>query len=405
MTSSLSLMIARRFAHSLRRDGFARFTSIVSIASVALGCAALVLAMSILAGYEDVIRSTALRFAAPVEVRALSSTMLADANAMRTMIRTIPGVASAEGKISREALGRTRTGVDGILLLGMSASSATNVIAPMITQGGIPHRQTDTVPQCVVGTEVSRRLGLGIGDTLVIYTAEQSSHIRPILATAIVSGIARSGMQQYDETAVFLHDNALRKLLRVGQNDATSIAITPAPDANLDDIARHISQMLGNGVLVQTYKQKFNAIDAWIALQKEPIPIILGLISIVALFTVVATLLIAVVEKTRQIGILRTLGMTPRSVAWIFVWQGARIGTLGCAIGCATAFAFCLAQQTWQFIRLDGAIYYVSALPVSIEAFPYILVASTSICTSLIASIAPVFVASKIDLVRTVQFR
>ncbi|MBL0323446.1 MAG: hypothetical protein IPP80_13955 [Ignavibacteria bacterium] len=97
-------------------------------------------------------------------------------------------------------------------------------------------------------------------------------------------------------------------------------------------------------------------------MQKEPIPIVLGLISIVAVFTVISTLLIAVVEKTRSIAILMTIGMTPVRIMMIFLVRSITIGAMGSALGALVALAFVWIQSTWHLIRLDGAIYLVSEL-------------------------------------------
>lgn len=402
----LTLFIARRFARSLRRDGFARFTSIVSIASVALGCIALVVAMSILTGYEQAIRSAALQFAAPIEVRSLMHPLLgSNAPHVISTITQTPGVAHVEPTLVREALGRTRKGVDGILLMGITPRRARTTLSPILTLGRLPSPDRSGIAGCVVGIDVARRLALQLGDTLVIYTADRGTVLSPILATAHVQGIMRSGMQQYDETAVFIDDAALHTMLRLPAQEASAISVYATDPERLDEVARSLTTALGPRMFVQTYRQRFAAMESWIALQKEPIPIVLGLISLVALFTVVATLLIAVVEKTRQVAVLRTIGMRGRQIAAIFVWQGLRAGITGCLIGCAVAAAFCYAQQTWQWITLDGAIYYVSALPVAFDVMPYLLVAATSVVTSLLASLAPVAIALRIDPARILQFR
>ena len=403
---SLSTFIARRFTASLRNDGFARFTTVVSYSSVALGCFAVVVAMSILDGYEAAVRSAMMRFTAPIEIRSLASSVMHDASSVAMAVKDIDGVRDAHVVISREALGRSKAGVDGILVIGMTAARATSVITPMVTQGQTFKQVTSTPPQSVIGVALSRRLGLGVGDTMVIYTANAEGSA-PIIAATRIAGLIQSGMQQYDETAVFMDEAQLRSLLR--QSDATGafVAVYPDPSYSVDSVADRLRSTLHSrsSLYVQTYRERFHAIESWIALQKEPIPIILGLIGLVAVFTVIATLLITVVEKTRQLAVLKTLGMTTALISRIFLWRGLQVGLAGWALGSALAFAFCLAQQTWQFIRLDGSIYYVSSLPVAISLAPYLTVAATSLVTSLVASVAPVIIAARLSPSRALQFR
>jgi lipoprotein-releasing system permease protein len=240
----------------------------------------------------------------------------------------------------------------------------------------------------------------------VIYTGDASA-TAPTLLAVIIAGIARSGMQQYDETAVFLDVAALRSRLRFSDAEGSYVAVYPGPEADIADVAQRIRSTFTrtSGLYVQTYHDRFSAIESWIALQQEPIPIILGLISLVAIATVVATLLISVVEKTRQIAVLRTMGMTSGGIARIFLWRGLQVGFVGWFAGSALALLCCLIQDTWHVISLDGNLYYVSSLPVSITATPYVIVAITSLATSLIATLAPIVIASGIQPARTLQFR
>lgn len=403
---AFTAFIARRFSQSLRRDGFARFTSFVSYASVALGCFAIVVAMSILNGYERAIYAAMTRFASPIEVRSLLGTTMPDAGAVASALSGIDGVARTSVMLTREALGRTRLGVEGLLLIGTTEPSAQHDVAPMLVHGTIPTFRQEAMPSVVIGSDAARRLGLDLGDTLVIYTGDASATAPTVLAV-IIAGIARSGMQQYDETAVFLDVAALRSRLRFSDAEGSYVGVYPGPDADIADVAQRIRSTFTrtSGLYVQTYHDRFSAIESWIALQQEPIPIILGLISLVAIATVVATLLISVVEKTRQIAVLRTMGMTSGGIARIFLWRGLQVGFVGWFAGSALALLCCLIQDTWHVISLDGNLYYVSSLPVSITATPYVIVAITSLATSLIATLAPIVIASGIQPARTLQFR
>ncbi|MBU3741045.1 MAG: ABC transporter permease [Candidatus Kapabacteria bacterium] len=403
---SLTTYIARRFTASLRNDGFARFTTVVSYASVALGCVAVVVAMSILEGYEAAVRSTMTRFTAPIEIRSLASSVMVDAGALAEHASTIDGVSHAQAVASREALGRSRDGVDGILLIGARQDWAATTITPMVTLGRTFGATSARQPQSVIGVELARRLSLHVGDTMVIYTADAAG-TAPIIAATRISGLFRSGMQQYDETAVFMDELHLRRILRQTDAMGSYVAVYPDSSTDINAVADRLRTSLHgrSSLYVQTYRERFQAIESWIELQKEPIPIILGLISLVAVFTVIATLLITVVEKTRQLAVLKTLGMTTADITKIFLWRGLQVGLSGWAIGSTLALAFCLAQQTWQFIRLDGSIYYVSSLPVAISLTPYLVVAATSLLTSLVASVAPVIIATRLAPARALQFR
>lgn len=393
-------LIATRLARSLRGNGFARFTTIVSVLSVALGCIALIVAMSVLRGYEETIERTALRFAAPIEVRSLTTPLISDAAEAAQAIRGMEGVTGTELLITKEALGRTRTGVDGVVLVGMSPARARTEIAPLLVEGSMTGRHDD----CVIGADLARKLALHVGDTITIYTADAGTAAAPTILRGRIGGIIHSGMQQQDESVVLLPTNVLRERLRMEAGVASSIAVEVSDITRVKEISRAIADRLGPRAYVQTYRERFGAMYSWIDLQREPIPIVLGLISIVAVFTVISSLVIAVVEKTGTIAVLRCLGLAGRKVAWVVLLHGLRIGIAGCVLGCLTAFAFCWVQATWSVIRLDGAIYYVNALPVSLSPFPYVVVVVVSLLLCVLASLIPMWLAGRISPVRALRF-
>jgi lipoprotein-releasing system permease protein len=144
---------------------------------------------------------------------------------------------------------------------------------------------------------------------------------------------------------------------------------------------------------------------AWIELQKEPIPIVLGLISIVAVFNILTILLITVVEKTHSIGILRALGLTNREIISIFIYQGTSIGFFGTLLGCGLALAFSIVQQQYGLIHLPGEIYFMDKLPVAINPIHYVIVIGISVVLSLAATLIPSFIAVKINTIKALRFK
>lgn len=400
-----SAWISRRFSRSLRSDRFSRFTTMVSIGSVALGCIALILAMSVLRGYENAIEDAALRFTSHIEVRSRFGTQFTNAPEVRRRLASVPGVASTDELLVREGLGRTRHGLDGVLLQGLTASRASEQILPLLIAGTLPTHDARQ-PRVVVGADLARKLALLVGDTLVVFTTDnmQATQPTPRIIAARVSGIVRSGMQQYDETSVFLMIDDLRAALHLPADAASAIGVRCSDVQQVDIVAEAIGRTLSERNIALTFRQRHYAMYSWIEMQKKPIPIVLGLISIVAIFTVIASLLIAVVEKTRSVAILMSLGMRASHIAQIFVLHGLRIGVYGCVLGCAIAAVALWVQSTYHVITLNGAIYYVSVLPVAITAEPFILVTTTSLTLCLLAALVPTIVARRVSPVRVLRF-
>jgi lipoprotein-releasing system permease protein len=196
----------------------------------------------------------------------------------------------------------------------------------------------------------------------------------------------------------------LRTFLRLTSDAASSLLVTCRSTDQAESVAAGVRSAMGPTSYVTTFRDTFQAMVSWIEIQKRPIPIVLGLISLVAVFSVISTLLIAVVEKTRSMAILITLGMTPQRIMGIVLARAVSIGVLGSIIGTGVAYAALMAQRTWQIVRLDGAIYYVRDVPVSLAPEPFVLIPAISITLCILVSIVPMVIASRVRPARALRF-
>lgn len=391
--------IAQRFAQSLRGDGFSRFSTIVSVASVALGCMALIVSMSILEGYEDTIERTALQFTADIEIKPRFGGLLASPELLAREACRNPAITAADRVIAREALVRSATGIDGVMLVGMSPERLNQLMVPLIIHGQsrVDHNEV------MIGSGLAARLHASVGDTLLVYSSDEQRE-SPRVFRSRIGAIIRCGMTSYDESVVVYHRTMLAQHLRLDTAAASSLLLSTNNRTQLGDAQQALQRNLGVDVIVLTYRDSFAAVSSWIELQREPIPIILGLISLVAGLTMISTLLIAVVEKARSIAILLTLGLSPVRAGLIFVIRAVVISTLGAVIGLVVALALLTIQHIWHPITLDGALYYVSELPVSFPLMPMIMVPLSSIGLALIVGLVPMVVAMRVRPATALRF-
>ncbi len=394
----LSWWLSRRIATSLRVDGFARFTSVVSIASIAMGTLALILSISILTGYEERILDVATRFTSHVEIRSdvMHASKLNPDVLQR--IRSLPDVKHLDAVIIREALARTRTGVDGVAIHGMEDQRIERLLRPVLTSGLPP-----TNGSCVLGIEVSRRLNAHVGDTLLLYVAHQDQQA-PILFAVPVSGIVTTGMYSVDASLVVMKSTDLAMHAQLDATQPTMISLELHDPERAQRVAIKLLTTLPRGLLIYTWQDRYANVASWIELQKQPIPIVLGLISIVAAFTVLSTLLVAVVLKTTSLAILAAMGLPPRQLMLVVFWRGLRIGIVGTLIGSVVALLLITVQNSFGLIRLDGAVYYVTSLPVSLAPAPFLLVPCAVLFLSALASVTPMLIASRVSIVRALKF-
>lgn len=393
------LRIARRFAQSLRGDRFSRFATIVSVASVALGCTALIVSMSILRGYEEAIEATALQFTADIEVKPRFGGTLTNPAVTAAAAASHDGIVAVDRVLAREALIRGAQGIDGVMLVGMSPQRLNQLMTPLIVRGASAIHENEVM----IGSGLARRLAVAPGDTLVIYSADDQRET-PRVFQSRIGAVIECGMTSYDESVVVFHHRMLAHHLRVDTAAASSLLLTSSDRAMLSMQQRTLQRALGQDVVVLTYHDSFATVSSWIELQREPIPIILGLISLVAGLTMISTLLIAVVEKSRSIAILLTLGLSPLRVGLIFVARALAISALGSSIGIALSVTLLVIQDQFHLVTLDGALYYVSVLPVSFPLAPMVLVPLVSLALATIVGMAPMVVAMRVRPSRVLRF-
>lgn len=391
--------IAKRFSRSLGTDGFARFTAIASIASIAIGCFAVIVSMSVLRGYEEQILEVALRFTSHIEIRPADGTDLILHNSTIRTIKGVRGVIDAEPVLLREALARTRGGVDGVIVQGLPQGRLRRLLPGTLVRGNLPA----TAGEGVVGSELARTLALDIGDTLALFSASAASTV-PTVAGLRVCGIFTSGMSSVDGASVITNTQTLRQAFGMPPTAVSMIAVELNNPSEAYRVAARLLHVVPGNTMLIPWQDRYASISGWIELQKKPIPIIMGLICIVAIFTTISSLLVSVVLKTRSLAILASLGMSSNSLMMVVLIRALRIGISGSVLGSAMALLLTWVQHTWKVISLDGTVYYLSSLPVSLNAWIFITVPMITIVLSAVAAVVPMLRISRLSVSRVLRW-
>ncbi|MBU3699822.1 MAG: ABC transporter permease [Candidatus Kapabacteria bacterium] len=390
--------ISRRFAQSLRADGFARFTTFVATASISVGFVALCISQSILAGYEEVIRSTAQRFGMYLTVQPTHGYAFDDTSPLQKAIDEIPGVQSTHVVLRQETLVKHGSTIDGAVITGIDRSVVVEVFAPVIVSGAV--RLNEGV---LIGSGLQGRLGAETGDTITLITRTASGD-RPTVSRRLIAGVFTSGMTSYDDHVVLTDIRDARSILRAGPRQGSSVVVQCENDDVIPRVKSFVESAYRSRFSVMTYRDHLASIWNWIELQRRPIPVILSLIAIVSIFTVVSSLILAIVAKTRSMAILATLGMSWWRISSIVGMRALTTTLTGLGIGIALSLAFILVQRTWHPIALDGSIYYVSHLPVALDMAIIATSALLILVVSLAASVIPMLIAARVRPVQALRF-
>ncbi|MEW6701470.1 MAG: FtsX-like permease family protein, partial [Bacteroidota bacterium] len=225
----------------------------------------------------------------------------------------------------------------------------------------------------------------------------------PAIEQFFVSGIYESGMSEYDDLNAFINLYTAQKIL--GMEDKISGYNIKVKDiTKVKTLADQLQDFLGYPYYVRTIFQVHQNIFTWLELQKKPIPIVLGLIIFVAVFNIVGTLLIIVLERTNAVGILRSVGANRKLIIKTFLYHSVYLIAIGIAAGNILALAISLVQQQFDIISLPAKIYFVNKVPIAIELKNYLLVTVVTVVISLAASLLPAVIASKIKPISAIRF-
>ncbi len=408
MNLKLVRYISSKFAASARRQKFLSFSRMVALFSVMLGSMALIVSLSVLTGFENALRENAVKFTSHIQIIAFNRKPLTDYGKTIQQVREkFSEVTAIAPVIEKEGLIRSKSYIEGIMIRGVNPDVDINNLKKYTTAGTYKF-STGPVKEIIIGKRLAKKLGVKLNEELVVYAMREGiegTMSYPDISKFKVTGIYETGMAKYDDIVAYIPFETASYMFKMPGNSATGYEIILKDVSKAGPLSEQIQSYLGYPHYCISIFDLHNAMFAWIELQKEPIPLVLGLISIVAVFNILTILLITVVEKTHSIGILRALGLTNKEIIAIFVYQGTSIGFIGTLLGCAIALIFSIVQQQYGLIHLPGEIYFMDKLPVAINPIHYVIVIGISICLSLAATLIPSFIAVKINTIKALRFK
>lgn len=405
--NSIHRWIAFRHLTSRSNRGFLSFITIIAMAGVTLGVAALIITLSILNGFETTIHRNVVAFTAHLQLFAFQNQLLPEPErTIRTVMERYPEVSAMAPYVTREGMARSDQDVDGIQIKGVDPSNDISAARNRLVDGEYDLAERDSGLQSVIiGKRLAEKLQAEVGDRILLYALGGSSISigQTRILQVIVRGIYETGMADYDGSVVYIDLRNAQRLFQIGRT-VSGFDILVNDLGKLDQLSREVPEQLGYPYYARTMYQQYRNLFTWIQLQKKPIPVILGLIIIVATVNIVGTLLMMVMEKAREVGTLRTLGMSRKMIVRIFQWKGMIIGIVGTLLGNAIAYALCWIELTYRLFPLPSGVYFMTHVPIQMSVWDFALVSGLSLVMCYAASVFPARVAASLDPLRTLRF-
>ncbi len=417
---SFEFFIGGRYLRAKHKQTFISLITILSIAGVMIGVMALIVVIAVMSGFESDLKSRILGVESHVVIMRHGGPF-SDYRTISEYVEKIEGVEAVTPFIFTQAMLRSSSGVSGAVLRGIDPESAGRVITILesVSLQNISWRNqskqgentTIFIPGVVLGKELARNLGVAKGDT--VYLISSRGMISPIghlpaMKRFQVIGLFESGMYEYDGSLAYIHLKDAQKILRMADS-VTGIEVRVKDIYSANNIAEKIVQGLGQKYKNRSYWAKdwmqmnHNLFSA-LKLEKTVMFIILALIVLVAAFNIASTLIMMVMEKTRDIAILKAMGATDKSIRKIFVFKGMVIGSVGTILGVCLGFILCTLLGHYKFIELPGDVYYITTLPVRLESLDVLLIASAAIVICFLATLYPARQASRLNPVEAIRY-
>lgn len=399
---SFEFFVARRYLFSHRKQAFIYVISLMSIIGVALGVAALVVVLGVYNGLTTDMRDKILGANAHGIVLSYIPDAFGKNPGLRDEILRTPGVTGATPFIYTEVMLSFGDGVKGLMLRGVDPRTAPGVLSMLkaIKKGSINGLETgDGTPGIIIGEELAKHIGLGMGSRVNLLSPsgeKTTAGFQPRIRPFEVAGIFKTGMYEYDSSLAFVTLDAARELLGLDPGFLSGIEITVDDVYRADEITKELTDNIGNPFYARSWMDMNANLFAALKLEKIGMFILLIMVVLIGSFSIVATLVMLVMEKTRDIAVMMSMGATRKMIRRIFMYQGTIIGFVGTMLGYALGLTVGYLLKRYQFIKLPENVYTLDHLPIIITVPDVLIIGGAAMLLCFLSTLYPARQASRL---------
>lgn len=396
-----TLFVSIRYLLAKRREKFISIISLISILGVTVGVAALIVVISVMTGFDEEIKEKIIGTYAHIIITREGR--ISDPESLIRMVTQNTDILAASSFIEKQALLRVGNRVIGVLLRGVDEENESSLskLKEFTNKGVLSFAENNII----VGAELKKELGISIGDKVSVMSPETNR-----IEDFIVFDTFTSGRYDYDANIVCIGLDKAKVLFDT--SSVTGIGLKVKDEYDVRNLKNALQETMAPPYVIRTWMDLDKNLMKALAMEKKIMFIMLGLIVIVACFNISSSLIMMVMEKTKDIGILRSMGATAFHIASIFLMEGLFIGLIGTGLG--TFFGITIAKNInplanaienatgFEFFPSD--IYYLSSIPTKIAVLDIYTIVGFAVILTIISGVYPAFQAARLDPVEAIRY-
>ena len=402
-----SYLALRYFKGTRKGARFLSFIKAMSITGVAIGSAGLLIALSIVHGFKSTINDKVLGFAPHVLITTYTDSPLFRADTVLTFLDRFDEIESKQIINQGQVMIQTKDGVSGTELKGVDKNADISNLKSYLFEGEYDLGITESnYPGIVIGSKLAQTIQADIGSVITVYTVSGTPSIAnsPEIQQFVLTGIFKTGIDFFDGIYAVVDRDYTNQLFDLVGTQGHGIEIKLKDSNEIAAFNETLDNYLPFPYIKQPIQERFGNIFAWVELQEQMIPLVISVMIIVAAFNLIGTILMMVLERTKDIGILKTLGSKSSTIRKIFLIEGLMVASIGLVIGIGISLLFAWLQIEYQLIPLSEENYYMSYAPVEPHLLDFVITAVVTIVLCALASWLPARIAAKTDPLKVISY-
>jgi lipoprotein-releasing system permease protein len=402
----LELFLSLRYLKAKRKQAFISIISVISILGVMVGVMSLIVVLSVMNGFRSELTLKFIGIMPHIWVSSYEGNMT-DHEKIRERLKSVSGVVDISPSIMKEAILHSSYSTV-VYVRGVDPESISIGIKNMMQSGYLSSLKDtgEDLPGVIIGSELAKSLKIGDGD--IIKLMSPNGRLTPLGKTPKkqnfrVTGVFSSGMPEYDQRLIFISFIEAQRLFGM-EGKATHLEVKVENTEQSDIAAKKIRKILGSNYSVVDWKESNRSLLGALKLEKTVMFIIQIMIVMVGALNIISVLVMTVLEKAKDIAILRTMGTTKKSIMSVFMIQGLIVGITGTLAGVVSGLGICFLISKYIFIEIPSDVYPVSTLPVLVDYADVAVITISGFLLSFLTTIYPSWHASRLNPVETLRY-